>query len=228
MAFYDNYRKRMKATALGSWIVANENQHIIRTVNKFIKFKHVLEVGGGKGEFARDLQKINKNVTYDVIEPNKYLAKKLREYGNVFICFVPPLPKLDKKYDLIYSSNIIEHIQREKLHDFVSQFHSKLTDKGLLVIQTPNFIDFKYLFWDCDYTHNSPLTVRSITQLLFDTDFSILLIEKTRAGFKNSIPILILNILLKFLYVLNFPFNKRLYKLLLSTSQQVTVYASKN
>lgn len=91
-----------------------------------------------------------------------------------FVCddFFSYGQKLDKKYDLVFALDVIEHIRKEREDDFCRLFSKALTERGTAIIGTPhihmmpyasegsraghvNMYDQKRLFQTCRrYFHN--------------------------------------------------------------------------
>jgi SAM-dependent methyltransferase len=85
-----------------------------RDVNKNIK---ILDFGAGFGEFCN---RFDNNVEAVEIDVSMHTAIKCRTYQS--------LDEVDRKFDLIFSSNVLEHIENDK--KIVEQFYEKLNKDG--------------------------------------------------------------------------------------------------
>ncbi len=93
----------------------------------------VLEFGAGTG-FLSELLQSRYKVKSDCLEIDETLLQILN--GKGFKTFAN-LSDVDKKYDLIFSSNVLEHIQNDK--EALAQLGKLLKPNGLLVHYVPAF-----------------------------------------------------------------------------------------
>jgi len=227
MAYYDNFLQRKKVTKLGKHVVHKTNMNIILGIVKYAqKCNMILEIGGGTGGFA--YQANRKGWKYVGIEPNRKLAGMLKKYGKIYSHTVPPILLKGLSFDVIYSSNVIEHINQNEVFVFLEELTHRLDDKGLLIIMTPNYLDMQDYFWDCDYTHVTPFTKRRLEQLFSDVGLKIVNLDFRRAGFTGILKTLffLINRFLRLILKLNIK-NEFVYKMYLTTTEQITVFAQK-
>lgn len=101
----------------------------------------ILEFGAGTG-FLSELIQDKYEVAVDCLEVDSTLIDILREKGfNTY----SELENLDKKYDLIFSSNVLEHIEDDV--QVLVDLKKNLKPNGLLVTYVPAF---PILFSDLD------------------------------------------------------------------------------
>ena len=88
-------------------------------------------------------------------------------YDNIFICdCLKALPLLeDKKYDIIFATEILEHFQKDQVHYLLDGLMKKITDDGSIIITIPvgeeeAVLEQKELFKNKHETHKSYLTVK--------------------------------------------------------------------
>jgi len=99
------------------WIMNKEN----------LDNKLMLEFGAGKGEFANRFVKLNKNILAIEIDQSMHqflkcsVAQKIEDF--------------DKKYDFIYSINVLEHIENDV--DIINKFYKYLLPGGIVKIFVP-------------------------------------------------------------------------------------------
>lgn len=118
----------------GEKFLTNYNRHLIKKLTKHQKSSaNVLEFGAGIGTLA-DLWKLETGVQPDCLEIDPNLQSIIESRG--FHCYAS-LDLVEKKYDLIYSSNVLEHIEDDQLA--LKQINSKLNKCGALIIYVPAF-----------------------------------------------------------------------------------------
>lgn len=107
-----------------------------KTKGKLIAFSFVepghkrraLDLGCGNGYWSNQLKKKGWNVTSADIEKNATNA--------LIVDAEKPLPFLNNYFDLIWSSEVIEHIKN--LDNFIYETKRVLKPRGSLIITTPN------------------------------------------------------------------------------------------
>ena len=126
----------------------------------------ILEIGAGEGAVATYLK--NKNFNIDVVEPDINYKENLKKNNidNVY----KSLNSCKKKYDIIYSIGVLEHIH--DLDKFILQCKAILKKNGLLIFQYPNIKSLSSrLFlkkWDMLFEpgHVSIPSVRGLSEYL--------------------------------------------------------------
>jgi len=74
--------------------------------------------------------------------------------------------KSGRRFDIIFMLNIIEHIERDRLVDFMTAVHQALKPDGLAIIRTPNMNNIMASgHLADDLTHCTGLTEQSLGQL---------------------------------------------------------------
>jgi ubiquinone/menaquinone biosynthesis C-methylase UbiE len=76
-------------------------------------------------------------------------------------------------FDLVFASNLLEHLTREEIQQALREFRRVLRPHGRLILIQPNFrLCAKYYF--DDYTHVTPLSDRSLADILKVARFCLL------------------------------------------------------
>lgn len=115
-------------------------QFIANAIEKFPKLKediNILDVGCGTGiSITMPLGKEGYNILgIDIDNKSIEYAKSYNIYSNVsFKCC--GVEEIEKKYDIIVASEIIEHIKDPV--KFLESLRDKLNDNGIIIITTPN------------------------------------------------------------------------------------------
>ena len=229
--FYDHFHQD-NPTGIGSRITVAFSNKIF----KYVKIEpnySVLEIGPGRGVFA-DIC-LEKGIEYVAVEPNRQMAASLEKRGAEVICaMVPPLPALAKEFDIVVMINVMEHMNSmQEALQISRQISQILKPKGRFVICSPDYLNLRHNFFNCDFSHNYVTTRRRLKQLLVS------------AGFKNIKSCYLSGPLTGFICfivsalvshmpfgMLNawFPDNKvvyKLYKIQLTFSRKVLIVAEK-
>jgi SAM-dependent methyltransferase len=229
--FYDHYHQD-SPTGIGIRITVAFSNKIFKYVK--IEPQHsVLEIGPGRGVFA-DIC-LEKGIEYFAVEPNEQMAASLeKRRANVTRAMVPPLPDLAKEFDVVVMINAMEHMNgMQDALQLTGQIRDVLKPKGKLVICSPDYLNLRHNFFNCDFSHNYVTTRRRLRQLLLSADFENIkscylsgpltgFICFVVSAFAGRLPFGALNAW--------FPDNKvfyKLYKIQLTFSRKVLILAEK-
>jgi ubiquinone/menaquinone biosynthesis C-methylase UbiE len=100
---------------------------------KSIDAKHVLEIGPGKGYFAKNWAENNSTTEYTVIETDSTCYTDLNKLG-VQIINTSDIEKL-KEVDLVIISHVLEHVTDP--YEFLTKVTSRLRKGGVLFVDIP-------------------------------------------------------------------------------------------
>lgn len=175
MSYFDHFAQQ-DITIFGAALSAKENKNSFNYIIKHLSFKQkdidILEIGPGRGNLAvlfMDKGYLN----YDVVEPNDTMRDDLKKKG--VRCaknyLIPGLDEADQSYDLIILFDVFEHLHNTpEAQLFISEVHRVLKENGYIVIACPDLRDWGFDFWNCDYTHSNPTSVRRVSELLLNAD----------------------------------------------------------
>ena len=176
--FFDHYFSS-QSSKIGNKIEIYQSKKILDILikDKIIKKKdRILEIGTANGIFANECKRFN--INYKGIEANKKQYEKLIDDGFIVINIKVPPINLSDKFNLIYLAHLLEHMESlSKAEMLISDIRNTLTDKGFVVIISPNYLSWKNDFWNCDYTHNYVTSPRRVIQLLTNNGFEIKRLE---------------------------------------------------
>ena len=116
-------------------------------LSKKYKFKNpsILDVGAGYGTFCSEAQKTNFFSKVTAIEPSKYGSENCKKNGvEVFHGMVENISNLKRKYDIVTSFEVIEHLYSIK--NYIKQIKKYIKPNGLLIITCPNGDGFDVRF----------------------------------------------------------------------------------
>lgn len=167
--FYDHFHQD-KPTGPGAWIASRFSRSILEFAGMKAGDK-VLEIGPGRGVFA-DLC-FERSIDYTAIEPNPHLAQSLESRGATVIrAIVPPLPELEAKFDYVVMINVLEHMSgvKEALA-IAEQVRRCLAPDGQFVVCSPDYLNLRWQFFNCDFSHGYVTTQRRLSQLLISAGY---------------------------------------------------------
>ena len=115
---------------------------------KPLKNLNILDVGCGGGLLSEPISRLGENVTaIDASEKNILIAKAHLRKSGLNIKYINPSPekmKIKKKFDVILSMEIVEHV--ENLEEYINQTSSFLKKDGIMFVATINKTLKSYLF----------------------------------------------------------------------------------
>lgn len=129
--------------------------------------KTVLDLGSGYGDFINSI-KAKKKYALDI-------GPDVKEHINKDITFInKPSHSLEeipaKSLDVVFSSNLFEHLDREQLDQTMKAINKRLKKGGVLILMGPNF-RYAYKSYFDDYTHKTIFTHVSLADLMYEYGF---------------------------------------------------------
>lgn len=107
--------------------------------------KTILDIGCGTGELMQMLGKKKKwYVTgIDIYKPSIFQAEKTKAYKDLYVGDILNLPrKISKqKYDVVFSSQVIEHLPKKKALQLIAQM-TEMAKKRVVIGTTVGFMHF--------------------------------------------------------------------------------------
>lgn len=169
-AFFDHFSKGDKPTRIGMWLVRVLARKIFRYTGAG-PGSSVLEIGPGRGAFADVC--LQKGLEYYAVEPNRQMATALEQRGAYVVCaMVPPLPQIDTNFDAVIMINVMEHMNSmQEALQITQQIKEVLKPRGKFVIHSPDYLNWRLNFFNCDFSHNYVTSRRRLKQLLVNTGF---------------------------------------------------------
>jgi len=169
-AFFDHFSRGDKPTQTGMKLVRALARKIFQ-YSQIPSGGSILEIGPGRGDFA-DIC-LEKGLEYYAVEPNEQMAASLEKRGaKVIRAMVPPLPDIDKKFDAVVMLAVMEHMNSmQDALQISQQIKEVLKPKGKFVICSPDYLNWRKNFFNCDFSHNYVTTRRRLKQLLINAGF---------------------------------------------------------
>ena len=146
----------------------NYNNHIVKQVSKeFVKNDKILEYGSGIGTLSLILKENFKNV--ECLEIDKRSIKILNERN--LKCYEDIREIQYKKFDCIFSSNVLEHIEDDK--KAISDISKIIKEGGILSLYVPAF-QILYSELDNKMGHYRRYHMNDLKKKLNDLNFSVI------------------------------------------------------
>jgi SAM-dependent methyltransferase len=176
MAFFDHFAGS-SPTHVGAWLERLTKQKEQAYISRFLKSEaaEILEIGPGQGLLAQLFIR-NGFSRYDASEPNPQMNSQLSSIGvrAVSNYVVPPIQAPGCSYDALILTDVLEHLtDAESAQGVAKEAARVLRPGGILIIASPDCLDWKGDFFNCDFTHNYVTTLRRARQLLYDHGFRI-------------------------------------------------------
>jgi SAM-dependent methyltransferase len=191
MAYFDHFATGT-STGIGDWLTTHAIDRQFQFLARHLpadRKPEILEIGPGHGEFAARLMAAGyKN--YDVVEPNDILRAKLQALGarGVKSYFIPDLLEPDESYDAIIVCDVFEHLNDARdAQRFVSESKRVLRKGGILFILSPDLMDWKEDFYNCDFSHSNPTTVRRTHEMLLNERLATVDYAYSYSGFRGPV-----------------------------------------
>ena len=234
MSYYDHFAKQ-DITFLGAALSAKKIKKNFDYIVKNLRFKHkdidILEIGPGRGDLAV-LFMDDGFINYDIVEPNNTMRDALKKKGirSAKNYLIPQLNEADSSYDLILAFHVFEHLHNTyEAQVFISEIRRVLKDKGYVIIACPDLTDCGFDFWNVDYTHSNPTSIRRTAQLLFDADIATISWKYSYSCFEGLLGFLISRIVkMLTMFVHGESFNSKLYKLRVTFLRQFMIIGQVN
>jgi len=138
------------------------------------KDAHIIDLGCGDGRIIYLLQRMGYTnvVGVDISESQLRIARQVSNRV-VNADVLEYLTNTSKKYDLILSLDLIEHLTKDEVLKFLDLCKARLNTSGRLILQTPNasspfFGDVRY----GDFTHELCFTPKLLSQLVSRAGFA--------------------------------------------------------
>jgi SAM-dependent methyltransferase len=146
----------------------------------------IIDVGCGYGDFINNIQG-SRLVAVD-LNPN---AEQYLKEGVEFFCSsATDLSFIDSaSVDLLFTSNLLEHLTDLDLDAAISEFKRVLKVGGVVITMQPNFF-YAYREYFDDYTHKKVFSHESLVDFFKANGFSLVSIERRFMPFslKSRLP----------------------------------------
>ncbi|RLG13203.1 MAG: SAM-dependent methyltransferase [Candidatus Nanohalarchaeota archaeon] len=144
-------------------------KEICRYIQRYIpRNAKILDVGAGYGHFINNVVSVDKFAIDLEIGALKYCDVQTRTICGSCVS----LPYKNNEFDVLFSSNVLEHLEHQQLRDALLESYRVLKVGGILMVISPNF-KYCYRNYFDDYTHKSIITGASINDLFESVGFRV-------------------------------------------------------
>ena len=170
--YYSNDERKIDQFV--NYFSKEKNQNIIKKIKQHSPNGQLLDIGAGYGYFVKNA----KDAGFEAygIEPSIDSVKAAKRLLNVKLdCgFFDNKYRKGELFDVITAFHVIEHVVNPQL--FITDIRNKLSDGGLLVIETPNIKSFNATFMKEDW----PFVIPDEHLFLFSHKSLKYMLEKNR------------------------------------------------
>lgn len=168
-------------------VILREHKEILLDKNKTI-----LDVGCGAGFLLKVLENLGFSElsgveisTTQIQEAKKILTKSKIYNMDIFDFFEK---NSNKKYDVIFLYDVIEHIEKDKIIYLLKIIFNLLNNEGVLIIRTTNADSpfFSGMMRYIDFTHSTSFNKESIKMVLRSAGFNKIENRKTKSIFLSG------------------------------------------
>ena len=157
--------------------------------------RSVLEIGPGHGYFAEHCR--DAGFTYEFCDTSPAVLSKMNELGfEGHLGLIQDIAPNLGKYDMIWMSHVLEHSPTWlAAREMVSTCRELLSDQGFVIVVGPDALSWRREFWNVDWSHGYPTTVRNVSQMYNDVGLKDIVGFHHRNGSDNSLNKLIFALL---------------------------------
>lgn len=161
---------------------------IVDYLSRFVgdNLEAIVDVGCGYGDFINNMHG-RRLVAVDL---NAGAKKYLRDSVEFFCSPASDLSFIDTAtVDLVFTSNLLEHLTDSELDVVLSEFRRVLKVGGVIITMQPNFY-YAYREYFDDYTHKKIFSHESLVDIFLANGFSLVAMEKKFLPFslKSRLP----------------------------------------
>jgi len=229
MPFYDFFSDQ-GCTVLGQRWMRQAALHILTVVEGLVEpLNSLVEVGPGWGLLAQECN--DRGLHYTALDANSRLLRRL-EIGRAVCSRVPPIPFRNGICDVVVASHVLEHANGlTNAQELISEMTRIVRRAGCVVIVSPDLLWAGKYFWDCDYSHNFPISSRRLFQMCIDQGLEVVKLEylyNHLTGWRGNILGRLVN-LIPYRYFAaqpnSFGYSEKIYRLRMTFSRSVLVIA---
>jgi ubiquinone/menaquinone biosynthesis C-methylase UbiE len=144
-------------------------REIVRYLDKYIPAGTVLDIGAGYCDFINNISAKEKIALDYSPELSKYASKDVKTVQSR----VTDMSQVEGgSVDLVFASNLLEHLTDEDLEKTISEIKRVLKKEGRIILMQPNYrLNPKHYF--DDPTHKKIFTDESMKSFLLSNGFNI-------------------------------------------------------
>lgn len=168
------------AVAISRW---HYRLYVTLLRNRFSGLVKVLEIGPGHGYFAEIC--VAEGHHYEFEDSSETVVQDLLGRNFVGRLINPQLiPSVPANIDVIWLSHVLEHcpswFDARQMLEILSR---RLAVGGEIVVIGPDALSWRHNFWNSDFSHGYPTTLRNVAQILDDVGLDITFASIHRGGY---------------------------------------------
>jgi SAM-dependent methyltransferase len=133
----------------------------------------ILDVGAGYCSFINQVPNAGRRVAVDI---HDQLAHHAAPGVECVQASATDLPFEDGAFDVVFASNLLEHLSRDDIALALDEFRRVLRPGARVLLVQPNYRLCSREYFD-DYTHLTPLSDRSLSDFLAARGFDVLEVQ---------------------------------------------------
>jgi hypothetical protein len=179
---YSNYVDRKPHPRNEKFISRWHERLLALALDQMPRPVRVLEVGPGHGYFAKACRESGFEYRYCDTSPSVH--RKMSELGfEGHLGFLHELPPASEGFDLIWMSHVLEHSPTWlDARGMMESARALLNVGGAVVVVSPDVLTWRREFWNVDWSHGYPTSVRNVAQLMSDVGLSNIVARHHRNG----------------------------------------------
>jgi SAM-dependent methyltransferase len=186
--YYSEYIDNRKPNDFGNNMISRWHKRILMKVTKECGLnsgQRFLEIGPGHGQLAQHITAESHHYFFVDLSKSVYDQMLARGFEG-FYGDISQLPL--KKYDVIWISHALEHCPDWlAARDTLMKASQMLNENGRLVVISPDILSWKFQFWNVDFSHGYPTSLRNVAQLMSDLGLEVKTSRYHRGGRFNLI-----------------------------------------
>ena len=147
----------------------------------------VLEIGPGHGYFAQHCR--DSGISYEFCDTNPAVFAVMKENGfKGHLGLLGEVKNQLGKYDIVWMSHVLEHSPTWlAAREMIALSSEVLNVGGSVIVVGPDAMSWKKEFWNGDWSHGYPTTIRNVCQLFNDVGLKVTTANHHRNGSTNAI-----------------------------------------
>jgi SAM-dependent methyltransferase len=135
---------------------------------------HVVDVGAGYCSFINNVVAVRRVAVDTAPISARYAASGVQYVQESATTLTQQIG--ESEFDLVFASNLLEHLTRQEIWTALREFRTVLRSEGRLLLVQPNYRLRPATYFD-DYTHITPLSDRSLVDLLGAAGFTAIHVQ---------------------------------------------------
>jgi hypothetical protein len=142
----------------------------------------ILEIGPGHGYLADHCRSLG--IRYEFCDTSPAVVASMESQGfKGYLGLVDQVAAQLGKYDMVWMSHVLEHsptwLDARKM---IETARNLLNDEGQAVIVSPDIMNWRREFWNVDWSHGYPTSIRNVSQMCSDVGLTRIIAQHHRNG----------------------------------------------